>query len=225
MSATATKPAQPDEELKCPRCGAHLAPRQDWCLECGAAATTRVLPPPGWGLPTVIVGFAVLLAAAAFATTVTVLSRDSNRSVKRQPAANTPAQPSAPTTSTPTTSTPKQSSPPPVTGATPAVTKPPTVAPAGKNPIAPWPKNKTGWTVIVRQVRNRSQAVTRAKLLSKQGVETGLLRSADFSGLDQGFWMVYSGRYASQSKAQAAAAKLKKKAPTNYVAFVPRPRR
>ena len=105
MSATATKPAPPDEELKCPRCGAQLAPRQDWCLECGAAATTRVLPPPGWGLPAVIVGFAVLLAAAAFATTETVLSRQSNRSVNRQPTA--PARPSAPTTSTPTASTPK----------------------------------------------------------------------------------------------------------------------
>src|SRR5437588_2825359 len=99
MSTTATKPAEP--ELKCPRCGAELAERQDWCLECGAAATTQVLPPPGWGLPAVIVGFAVLLAGAAFALTVTVLSRDSKRSAARTVIAPTPTQAPKPKTATP----------------------------------------------------------------------------------------------------------------------------
>ena len=34
----------------CPLCGAPLNPDQDWCLECGAAATTRILRPPSWKL-------------------------------------------------------------------------------------------------------------------------------------------------------------------------------
>jgi cell division septation protein DedD len=218
MNATATKPVEP--ELKCPRCGAQLAARQDWCLECGAAATTHVLPPPGWGLPAVIVGFAVLLAGAAFAITVTVLSRESNRSVARQ----TVVSPQSNQTSAPPTTSSQ-----PATNATPTTTQPATsTAPAGaaapKGAIAPWPSRKQGWTVIVRQVKNRQAAVARANQLSKQGVATGLLRSADYPGLDQGFWMVFSGRFPSQAKAQAASAKLKKKAPTNYVTYVGRRR-
>ncbi|MDX6642777.1 MAG: hypothetical protein QOD76_739, partial [Solirubrobacteraceae bacterium] len=89
-----------------------------------------------------------------------------------------------------------------------------------RNAIEPWPTGKQGWTVIVRQVKDRAAAVTRAKQLSKQGVDTGLLRSSDYPGLDQGFWIVYSGRFSTQAKAQAAGTKLKKKAPTNYITHV-----
>ena len=217
MTATATKQAEP--ELKCPRCGARLAERQDWCLECGAAATTQVLPPPGWGLPAVIVGFAVLLAGAAFAVTVTVLSRDSKRSAQRTVIAPTPTQAAKPKTATaPATSSTTASQP----TTTPSTSPPPT-APTS-NAISPWPAGKQGWTVVVRQVKDRAAAVARAKQLSKQGVDTGLLRSSDYPGLDQGFWMVYSGRFSSQAKAQAASTKLKKKVPTNYVTHVGRRR-
>jgi hypothetical protein len=211
MSATATKKAEPEQ--KCPRCGARLAERQDWCLECGAAATTQVLPPPGWGLPAVIVGFAVLLAGAAFALTVTVLSRDSKRSAARTVIAATPTQAAQPKTTTPPTASSSTTASQPTTTATPAT-----------NAIEPWPTGKQGWTVIVRQVKDRGTALARAKQLSKQGVATGLLRSSDYPGLDQGFWIVYSGRFSSQAKAQAASAKLKKKAPTNYVTYVGRRR-
>jgi hypothetical protein len=218
MTATATEKAEP--ELKCPRCGARLAERQDWCLECGAAATTQVLPPPGWGLPAVIVGFAVLLAGAAFALTVTVLSRDSKRSTARTVIAPTPTQAAQPkTTSAPAASSSTTASQPtttPTTSTTPAT--------PATNAIEPWPTGKQGWTVVVRQVKDRGTAVARAKQLSKQGVNTGLLRSSDYPGLDQGFWIVYSGRFSSQAKAQAASTKLKKKAPTNYVTFVGRRR-
>jgi hypothetical protein len=212
MTATATKKAEP--ELKCPRCGARLAERQDWCLECGAAATTQVLPPPGWGLPAVIVGFAVLLAGAAFALTVTLLSRDSKRSAQRTVVAPTPTQAAKPTTTAPATSSTTASQP----ATTPSTST--TAATPTRNAISPWPTGKQGWTVIVRQVKDRATAVARAKQLSKQGVDTGLLRSSDYPGLDQGFWMVYSGRFSSQAKAQAASKKLKKKAPTNYVTRV-----
>src|SRR3989442_513836 len=47
-AAVAEPEATLPEPPRCPRCGAAMAPEQDWCLECGAAATTRVLRPPGW---------------------------------------------------------------------------------------------------------------------------------------------------------------------------------
>jgi hypothetical protein len=33
---------------RCPVCSAELASDQDWCLRCGAAARTRLAPPPPW---------------------------------------------------------------------------------------------------------------------------------------------------------------------------------
>jgi len=33
---------------RCPVCSAQLAADQDWCLQCGAAARTRLAPPPHW---------------------------------------------------------------------------------------------------------------------------------------------------------------------------------
>ena len=43
----------------CPLCGEPLAPTQDWCLRCGAAAHTRVAATPGWRAPVIV---AVVLA-------------------------------------------------------------------------------------------------------------------------------------------------------------------
>ncbi len=74
--------------------------------------------------------------------------------------------------------------------------------------------------MIVRQTRNRAEAEQRARALSRQGVQTGLLRSSDYRGLDQGLFMVYSGRYRSRAQADAASRRLRPRAPTNYVAFV-----
>jgi hypothetical protein len=128
--------------------------------------------------------------------------------------APTPTQAAKPTTTAPATSSTTASQP----ATTPSTST--TAATPTRNAISPWPTGKQGWTVIVRQVKDRATAVARAKQLSKQGVDTGLLRSSDYPGLDQGFWMVYSGRFSSQAKAQAASKKLKKKAPTNYVTRV-----
>ncbi len=35
----------------CPLCGAPLHPEQEWCLNCGAAARTRLAASPGWRGP------------------------------------------------------------------------------------------------------------------------------------------------------------------------------
>jgi hypothetical protein len=87
--------------LRCPRCGANVAPEQDWCLECGAPARTRLAPTPNWRAPMALVAVVVLLAGLALAVAFTSLtSDDGNVSA----ATTAPAQPSdtATTQSVPT---------------------------------------------------------------------------------------------------------------------------
>jgi hypothetical protein len=62
--------------LRCPRCGANVAPEQDWCLECGAPARTRLAPTPNWKLPIALVAVVVLLAGLALAFAFTSLTSD-----------------------------------------------------------------------------------------------------------------------------------------------------
>lgn len=61
--ATAPWSAKPPAQWPaCPRCQAVLAPGQEWCLECGFAAATRIVAPPSWRVPA-----AIALVAAALA--------------------------------------------------------------------------------------------------------------------------------------------------------------
>jgi hypothetical protein len=76
--------------LRCPRCGAGVAPEQDWCLECGAPARTRLAPTPNWRAPMALVAVIVLLAGGALAFAFTSLtSEDGSVSA----ATTAPAQP------------------------------------------------------------------------------------------------------------------------------------
>ncbi|HVR04659.1 MAG TPA: hypothetical protein VMS02_01370 [Solirubrobacteraceae bacterium] len=45
-----TSPATSLAREVCPLCGQTLAPEQDWCLRCGAAARTRLAAPAKWKL-------------------------------------------------------------------------------------------------------------------------------------------------------------------------------
>ncbi|HET6507685.1 MAG TPA: hypothetical protein VFG42_12920 [Baekduia sp.] len=76
--------------LRCPRCGSYVAPEQDWCLECGAPARTRLAPTPNWRAPIALVAVVVLLAGVALAFAFSSLtSSDGNVSA----ATTAPAQP------------------------------------------------------------------------------------------------------------------------------------
>ena len=109
-----TDPATPAGQA-CPRCGASLKPEQDWCLECGAAARTRIARTPAWRLPVFAVVFVIALsgAAAAFAFVRLSNTDDDLRAVQTAPPTTAPATaPPAPTSTTappvavPTTTTP-----------------------------------------------------------------------------------------------------------------------
>lgn len=66
----------PPEPLRCPRCDASLREDQDWCLECGAPARTRLAPAPNWRVPAALVLAMVVLAGAAFAFAFVRLTDD-----------------------------------------------------------------------------------------------------------------------------------------------------
>jgi hypothetical protein len=66
-------PAQP----ACPVCNRALAPAQSWCLECGAAARTRIAPTPRWRPIALLTAFAALLAIIAIGFAIARLARGS----------------------------------------------------------------------------------------------------------------------------------------------------
>jgi hypothetical protein len=65
--------------LRCPRCGAYVAPEQDWCLECGAPARTRLAPTPNWRAPIALVLVVALLAGLVLAVAFTKLTSDDGK--------------------------------------------------------------------------------------------------------------------------------------------------
>ncbi len=84
-----TAPGQlpPPGSLRCPRCLATLGTEQDWCLECGAPARTRLAPTPNWQLPTVAIGAIILLAGALLAFAFVELTDDDGVSAGTTPTA------------------------------------------------------------------------------------------------------------------------------------------
>lgn len=121
----------------CDRCGAAMAPGQDWCLECGTAAPGRLGGRPGWRAAATVVGLTLVLAGGAVAASYAALSSDAQKEASKAPppaaapiVASTPAPPPpAPTTTT--------AAPPPPSTSTPGASAP--KVPAPKAPAAPAP--------------------------------------------------------------------------------------
>ena len=136
-------PGPPPGTQQCPRCGAEVAPDQDWCLDCGYAVRTRVAPTPRWRIPVAIAGTVAVLALAALAVAFVDLTEDPE---------TVTAPATTPTTQTvppPATVPPATTTTPPVTTTPPATTTPPpttTPNPTATAPAAPEPPDDTGGT-------------------------------------------------------------------------------
>jgi hypothetical protein len=86
--------------MRCPRCSATIGPEQDWCMECGAPARTRLAPTPNWQLPTVALGALMLIAGALFAFAFVKLTGDDDAPVSQTTPALTAPVPVVPVTGT-----------------------------------------------------------------------------------------------------------------------------
>ena len=207
------------EQRTCPRCGAPLAPDQEWCLSCGAAVGTRIAPTPRWRLPIVLVGTVLALLVAALVLSLVELGGDP-QPVAKAPTPGATATPSAapddgtaaatPTTAPQPSATPEAGATP-SPGATPpdqgttegeanAIPTPGGTSTAGG--VAQWPAGKTAWTVILASKGSRAEAETEARTA---GADAGVLHSDDYSSLRKGYWVAFAGQYPDQEAAQAAA--------------------
>ena len=113
--------------LRCPRCGATVGPEQDWCLECGAPARTRLAPTPNWRLPVAVVAVVILLAGVALAVAFTRLTRDDG-TVVAATATTAPVQPNEVGTQSVPIAPPATQTPPGASSASPSSATPPSTA-------------------------------------------------------------------------------------------------
>jgi hypothetical protein len=131
---------EPAGAIRCPRCQSPVAPDQDWCLECGAAARTRLAPTPNWRLPVAALALVALLAGIGLAVAFVALTDDNTKAKTASTAAPVVAtEPTAapPPTTPPTTTTPPTATTPGITTTTPTTTTPPaTTTPATTTPPA-----------------------------------------------------------------------------------------
>jgi SPOR domain len=215
-------PAPP--ERRCPRCGHAMAPDQEWCLACGAAASTEVAEPRGWRVPIAIAGG---LAALAILGVVLALVALSGGGEKLAPTPTPTQQAAVPTTSPIPTAT-ATVSPLPTESATPSATASPTeTASPTDTPdsntgsdtgstFTGWPGGD-GWTVIIASKSSKSEAESIATEAQGKGLTVGILNSGDFSSLNPGYQVVFTEKFDSKSAAQASLSDVQSDYPDAYV--------
>lgn len=213
-------------ERRCPRCGSTLAPEQEWCLACGAAAGTEVVESRGWRVPIYLGGGLVALAILGVILAIAAMSDREQTAQNPTPTPSagapapsstasplptiTPAPTEAPTTdpnatptedplATPTEdplATPTEA---PTTESTPAPTEDPGLGTTGS-----FSGNNGDWTVIIASETSESKANKVADQAADKNITAEVLNSDDYSSLNGGYWVVYSGAYAKKSEAEDA---------------------
>ena len=208
-------PASEPETGSCPRCGAPYAPGQEYCLECGLRlplvrgfAGAQIVPslgrtwqrhirwyPGDWIWP-VLLG---LLVAALGATVAILATRDSNSASKTIVATGpTEAETTATTTTetAPTETTPTETAPTETTA-----TETTQAGPIG------WPPGQTAFTIVLASVP-QADGLAAARQLARNALadglsDVGVLNSSNYSSLNPGYYVVFSGVYDSIAEAQS----------------------
>jgi cytoskeletal protein RodZ len=243
VSTMETPPPPPDMsvppaplERRCPRCGSTLAPDQEWCLACGAAADTEVVEARGWRVPLYLGGgLAALAVLGVILAIVALASRNDEVTPTATPVASavppgpTPAPSTAPlATQTPlpsTTASPDPSatvSPDPSATASPdpsaTATPEPTTPPGGTATTFPDWSGTDGWTVIIESSKTQSGAEKVASEAESGGLSgVGILDSSQHSSLNGGYHVVFVSEYTTKKDAEAALSDAKSKYPDAYV--------
>ena len=199
--------AGPAELDACPRCGASLAPQQEYCLECGlrlpepptgavaslgAAWRRRLRWYPGdW----IWIALALAAVAAAGAAVAVDASRESSSS-----------SPIVATTTPGVITRQAVNTTPAATGQIPAATAPATPstsAAPGRRHLISWPSGQSGWTIVLRSDTSAQAARAEAQRAIRAGLrDVGILRSSDYPSLHPGYVVVFTGVYDSQAAAE-----------------------
>jgi hypothetical protein len=232
---------QPAEERRCPRCSAPYEPLQEYCLECGQ----RLVPLPSEGYTRTVVWsrespiwlwialVALLLVALAAGAIVALAATDDD-----EPAAaassTAPTIPVGPPTGTITVEPPTTSiiSIPsntfPTTDFTTTFQATTTFQTTTTGPttttgtIMSWPSGQDGFTVVLKSTpvgEGRGPAESAAQQAINRGLpEVGILNSSNYSTLNPGFYVTFTGVYDSQNEAENALPRARSSGfPTAYV--------
>ena len=232
-------PDEAAQERRCPRCSARYEPLQEYCLECGQ----RLVPLPTEGYTRTIVWsrespiwlwlalLALLLVALAAGAIVALAATDddqeggpasSTESTVPVPPPTTAITVEPPTTLTeitiPTTSTISPSTTFPTTTFPTTTTQPTTTT----GTIQSWPPGTDGFTVVLKSTpvsEGRGPAESSAQQALNAGLpEVGILNSSNFTTLNPGYYVTFTGVYDSQNEAENALPRARASGfPTAYV--------
>jgi hypothetical protein len=202
-------PAGPPER-RCPRCGSTMAADQEWCLACGAAAGTEVVESTGWRVPLYLGGGLVALAIIGVIVAIVALSDQKQETPTGTPTpqgtAAVPTVSPLPTSSAiPTVSPAPTISPVPTETATAEPTDTPTAEPTteGSGTFSGWTGADGDYTIIIASEDTENEANDVAQSAQDKGMTVGVLNSDDYSNLNGGYWVVFTGTYTSESDAEA----------------------
>jgi hypothetical protein len=227
------------EERRCPRCTAPYEPLQEYCLECGQ----RLVPLPSESYARTVVWsrespvwlwialVALLLVALAAGAIVALAATDDDEptAAASSSAGTVPVGP--PTTGPITVEPPTVDSTitiPPTTLSTttfptttyPTTTTGPTTTTSGT--IQFWPPNKDGFTVVLKSTpvsEGRGPAESSAQQALNAGLpEVGILDSSNFTTLNPGYYVTFTGVYDTLDEAENALPRARSSGfPTAYV--------
>ena len=168
----------------CPRCGELAAHGQEYCLECGvrlptsgpAGARGRA---PGWVLRAAVAAVVALIGAAAAVAATGGSESDPEVITAIGGFATVPTSSTLPSPSD-----------------------------TGSSGISEWPPGEDGWTLALAslpQTEGRRVALARARKARARGLpQVGVLDSSRYASLHPGYWIVFTGIYASEAEATSA---------------------
>jgi hypothetical protein len=207
-----------EPEARCPRCGSPVEPLQEYCLECGdRLRTPGVVPalaegwrrrlrwyPGDWIWPSLLALVIAVLAASA----AILWTREAESAARETLVGDTSQLPTTLATIPPTTAPPAPTVPTETTETT-GTTTATTSRPDTRRRLVEWPRGRSGWTLVLASLPTsggRPAATAKATDALQAGLpRVGVLESSRFSSLHPGYYVVFSGVYATLSEAQDAA--------------------
>ncbi len=168
----------------CPRCGEPIAHGQEYCLECGSRLSGSGVGSgkdlgSEWILRTAV---ALVVALTGAAVAIAATGGNENRVDVVTATGGFATVPPSSTL--------------------------PSLSEAGASGVVEWPAGEDGWTITLAslpQTGGRRLAVARARAARKAGLsQVGILDSSRYASLHPGYWIVFTGLYASEAEATSA---------------------